>query len=255
MARTSVRRPTQPRGKRASNGLVIAGIVVVLIFALLGVVSAGAFVAGKVSSSPAATATPRVVVAQNQTARLAIARAQAQATAIVRHAQVAGRAIVSVATTRANKQVKRMLAAAKHQSQATVSSSTPSIAAAVPPTVAPNGAFATTVPTIAQGSVGSGSTGSSGTTSGTTPNLSGLPASWKVVGYNATFGSGPGSAGSITVTNRSGKTFSGYARVTYAQGGYATGYFSGLAPGATEVLSLNGRAYSGGGYSISVVPR
>jgi hypothetical protein len=73
------------------------------------------------------------------------------------------------------------------------------------------------------------------------------------VAYNATFGSGPGGAGSITVTNRSGKTFSGIARVVYAGGGSASAPFSGLAPGQTLTLPLNGRAYPGGGYQILVV--
>jgi hypothetical protein len=80
-----------------------------------------------------------------------------------------------------------------------------------------------------------------------------LPSSWLVVAYNATFGSGPGSAGSITVTNRSGKRFSGTAEVVYAGGGTARAVFSGLAPGQTLVLPLNGPTYPGRGFTIRVV--
>jgi hypothetical protein len=86
----------------------------------------------------------------------------------------------------------------------------------------------------------------------TAPNLRGLPASWLVVGYNATFGSGPGSAGSISVLNRSGKVFSGVAVVQYTRGGSASASFSGLAPGQSLLLPLNGRVYAGGGYRILV---
>ena len=71
--------------------------------------------------------------------------------------------------------------------------------------------------------------------------------------YNATFGSGPGSAGSISVTNRDARTFSGTAEVVYTNGTTARAGFSGLAPGQTVVLPLNGAVYPGGGYHIEVV--
>jgi hypothetical protein len=94
---------------------------------------------------------------------------------------------------------------------------------------------------------GAGSTSTGGGSTSTTPNLSGVPASWLVVAYGATFGSGPGSAGSITVLNRSQKTFSGTARVEYVGHngslGSSSATFSGLAPGQTEVLPLNGAPY------------
>jgi hypothetical protein len=54
------------------------------------------------------------------------------------------------------------------------------------------------------------------------------------------------------VTNRSGKTFNGVAHVAYAKGGGANAAFSGLAPGQTRVLPLNGPAYPGGGYTITM---
>jgi hypothetical protein len=84
----------------------------------------------------------------------------------------------------------------------------------------------------------------------TSPNLSGLPDTWKVVGYGATFGSGPGNAGSVGVLNRSAKTFSGVVVVQYANGGSASAPFSGLAPGQSLTLPLNGKSYTGGGYHI-----
>jgi hypothetical protein len=70
------------------------------------------------------------------------------------------------------------------------------------------------------------------------------------VGYNVSFGSGPGNAGSITVLNRGKTAFSGVARVYYTGGGSSRAIFTNLAPGQTAVLPLNGRAYTGRGYTI-----
>jgi hypothetical protein len=82
------------------------------------------------------------------------------------------------------------------------------------------------------------------------PNLSGLPSTWLVVGYNATFNSGSSGVGTISVVNRSGKTFRGVAIVKYKTGGSASASFSGLAPGQAVVLPLSGSTYRGGGYQI-----
>jgi hypothetical protein len=79
------------------------------------------------------------------------------------------------------------------------------------------------------------------------------------VAYNVTFGSGPGTAGSITVTNRDARSFSGVARVTYLAGGRTVGSaeaaFGALSPGQTVVLPLNGQPYPAvaSDYRISVL--
>jgi hypothetical protein len=280
VGRSTVRQADLTGRRRTFTWPVAAGVAVVLAFAVVGVVSAGTFVADKMSGgSNAATRTPPPrrgpsVAVQDVT------RAQAQATAIVNSAQTAGHGIVATATTRANRQARTIVAAARRQaaaiaakSAASASSNTGSGVSAAPPVsptapavVAPyTGTSAqtatqggTTASTTYQGVTTAPTTTAYGTTTGsgptTAPNLAGLPASWKVVGYNATFGSGRGSAGSITVTNRSGKTFSGTAKVVYAHGGSALASFSGLAPGQTLVLPLNGAAYRGGGYRIVVNP-
>jgi hypothetical protein len=82
------------------------------------------------------------------------------------------------------------------------------------------------------------------------PNLRGVPSNWLVVGYNATFNPGSGGVGTISVVNRSGKTFRGVAIVKYKTGGSASASFSGLAPGQAEVLTLSGSPYPGGGFQI-----
>jgi hypothetical protein len=236
LGRSVVRPVEDPRSKRTLSGLVVAGIAVVLLFAVLGVISAGAFVAGKVSTAKA-TATPHSLARSNL-----IPQARSQATSIVRAAQTAGHHIVATATTRGNKQAKALLNRAKQRASTQ----------------------ATTVPTAQSSSTststGTGSTSSSSQASGSPPatpstgssiNFRTLPASWLVVAYNATFGGGPGRAGGITVTNRSEKkAFSGVARVLYTRGGSASATFSGLAPGQTVVLPLNGAIYQGGGFRI-----
>jgi hypothetical protein len=101
--------------------------------------------------------------------------------------------------------------------------------------------------------VSSGATapGAGSTSSGTsgTPDLGGVPASWKVVAFNASLGTGSG-IGTVTVLNRSSGTFSGTVKIAYARGGAAYASFSGLAPGQSEVLTLSGTPYPGGGYTI-----
>jgi hypothetical protein len=70
-----------------------------------------------------------------------------------------------------------------------------------------------------------------------------------VVAYNASFGAGSG-VGTVTVVNRAATSFSGTVKIAYARGGAAYASFSGLAPGQTEVLTLTGSPYRGGGYTI-----
>ena len=273
MGRTTVQPKNRPRGRKPVNGVAVVAVIAVLLFALVGVVSAGAFVSNKLagSSKPAAkrnnagTSPSTTIALQN------LARAQAQATAIVQKAQLDGHIIVSKETTKAHRQAKSILntaqrQASKIQHQAAATPVSTPVAVAQP--------VATPVPTysatngytgqpIAQnpGLAGSQYVGTPGTTVGrgsissatgtaTSPNLSGVPASWLVVGYSASFGSGPGTAGSISVINRSGKLFSGVARVAYTSGGFASAPFSGLAPGQSITLPLNGAAYHGGGYHI-----
>ncbi|MBV9280739.1 MAG: hypothetical protein JOZ41_11700 [Chloroflexi bacterium] len=280
VGRSTVRQADLAGRRQTFTWPVAAGVAVVLAFAVVGVVSAGSFAADKLSgSSKSATSTPPArrgpsVAVQDVT------RAQAQATAIVNNAQAAGHGIVATATTRANRQAGAIVAAARRQAAAiaakspasssgssgTAASAAPPVSPTAPAVVAPyTGTSAqstfqggTTPSTTYQGVTTVPTTPAYSTTTGsgaaTSPSLAGLPASWKVVGYNATFGAGPGSAGSITVTNRSGKKFSGMARVVYAHGGSAVASFSGLAPGQTLVLPLDGAAYRGGGYRIEVNP-
>jgi hypothetical protein len=228
-----------------------AGIIVVLAFAVIGVVTAGAFVADHVSSSskPSAkqhgrTGTPVAVQV--------VTRARSRATAIVAEAQAASESIVARANTKAKSIVataQRRLARASARPtqippQPTAIPTSPPAVAAPQPTLAPTAVLN-----------GQATGPSRGVTAPPGVNLNGLPASWVVVGYNATFGSGPGSAGSITVTNRTGNTYSGVVTVVYARGGSARAAYSGLGPGQTEVLPLNGTRYGGGGYQIHVTAR
>lgn len=236
----------------------------ILLFALLGVGSAGAYFAGKLSTGSSAPS-HRGRASGSSVAVADVARAQAQATAIVKAAQDASGTIVKQATRKARRQANVIIATAHRRARA-ISAAAPAPVTSAPPatggiTTAPGSGASTgagiaqqpvVVPTAVplQTPIVSGTTPS--TASGTTPNLSGVPASWLVVGYNATFGSGPGSAGSISVINRSGKVFSGVATVRYSTGALASASFSGLAPGQSEVLPLNGPAYPGGGYVIGV---
>ena len=206
MDRAIVNRADRPSGrKRLDTALVVAAGVVVL-FAVVGVVSAGSFVAGKVSGNTTkATATVKpatssALVAQN------IHRAQAQATAIVRQAQRAGHSIVTSANANARRQANAVIATARRQAASYKAAARASVAAAPVPTAVPStssntagntGTFVQPVvsPTSVSSfnSVGTSSgigTNAGSTTGATVPNLSGLPATWLVVGYNATFGSG-----------------------------------------------------------------
>lgn len=305
MGRNPIRQVQQPRKRGGLSGLVLVGIGIVLLLALYGVVSAGSFVADRLSPSKTPTPQGQTQAAGTPIAVQDIARAEAQATAIVKSAQTTGHAIVTSAAGQARKRAAAIVANARRQAARVTASANASVfatatavtssssAAAAPPgsaaTTGGNGAAATTggaasatspstsgAPSAAtsggsavtSGNQASGTSGQatgSGTSaqgggqtaggsssSSTSPDLSNVPASWRVVGYNATFGSGPGSAGSITVTNRGIKTYSGVATVEYNSGRSASASFSGLAPGESEVLPLNGPAYPGGGYTIVV---
>lgn len=307
MDRGTGRTSAPPSNRRGRDAVVTAGLGVIILFAIVGVVSAGMWVGGKLTGSSQHAASPRVGVTGSKTAQADIARAQAQATRIVKTAQDTGKTIVNRETARAKKQAASIVIAARHRasvaSHSTGSSSSGGTGSAAAggqsaPAATGGGTQAYTAPSNtgtqsygAAGSTGAGTyssgygTGTSGygassgtsgsggynasgaysagsgystrggtsTGAGTSPsNLAGLPSSWLVVGYNATFGSGPGSAGSITVTNRSGKTFSGVARVVYSNGNAASAAFSGIAPGQTLVLPLNGPVYPGGKYSIQM---
>jgi hypothetical protein len=241
---------------------VIAVGAIVLLFAIVGVATAGKYVADRASG--AKTPTP-VAVANNSstTALTAISRAHEQATAIVKAARQNGRAIVSQAASKARHQASQIITQAHRTAASAPARSVPGTPSSAP-------ALPTAAPVVVQPTayVATSSQVTTGTTTGVTattplpvlqntpvgaPNLSGVPASWLVVGYNPTFGSGPGSAGSVGVVNRGSKPFSGTVKVVYTHGGVATAPFSGLAPGASLILPLNGPTYPGGGFTIQVV--
>ncbi len=277
MSRTTIQRATEPRGRQAISRLVMAGIGVVLVFAVIGVVSAGTFVAAKVSGGKTPTQQKHPPPAGTPVAVQDITRAQTQASAIVKSARAAGSVIVSRADARAHKQATAILADARRRAAAIAAAGSSSSSSS---TAGSNGGGTSGVSGSSGAAGASGSTASAGQTGATTsppttvytaptavppsgavasggsapapPDLNSVPASWKVVGYNVAFGAGPGSAGSITVTNRGVKAYSGVATVVYANGGSASAPFSGLAPNQTEVLALNGPAYAGGGYQIQV---
>jgi hypothetical protein len=283
LGRALVDREERPSGRKGLDAALVVAAGVVLLFAVVGVVSAGSFVADRVSgSSTRATATVRPTTTSALAAQ-DIHRAQAQATAIVRQAQSAGHSIVVSASARAQRQANAVIATARRQAAAY----RPPVAAAPAPVPAPT-AVPNTSPALGSGSSGgasglsqapSGSLGaagsnggassavgsgvgtagssnagtvSSGGSSASVPDLRGVPRTWLVVGYNATFAGGTGGVGTISVVNRSGKTFSGVAVVKYKTGGSATASFSGLAPGQSLVLPLAGSRYPGGGYQITM---
>jgi vacuolar-type H+-ATPase subunit H len=260
LARKPVRRVDSPRGRRSLDGLVIAVGVIVLIFAVVGVATAGTYLAGKVSGKP--TSTPLVVgTTVNGNSSRAVALAHAQATAIVEAAKQSKKQILTKAASRARNQAQSIISTARR-----TAANVKAAAASHPTAPAPSSTNATSSSTTASAYPTSTpvynayayptSTPVTATSPATTavgnPNLSGVPASWLVVGYGATFGAGPGSAGSVSVVNRGSKAFSGTVSVVYATGGRATASFSGIAPGQSLVLPLNGPAYKGGGYSIHV---
>jgi hypothetical protein len=222
---------------------MLIGLAIILVFAVIGVVSAGIFVGSALTSS--SKNTPKVIPtsAVAPSTLRDVHRAQAQATRIVAHAQKSGLAAASVLTRRARAQATSLVVAAKRRAGV--------IAAQVPTAVAvPPAASVAPAPTYVAPSTGtSGSTGAPSGSAAGAPNLAGVPAAWKVVAYNPTFGTGSG-VGTVTVLNRSAGSFSGTVKIAYARGGAAYASFTGLAPGQSQVLTLTGTPYSGGGYTI-----
>jgi len=256
LGRSAVHRVDSPRSRRTLNGLLIAAVAVVLLFAVVGVVSAGAFVADKISGGKS-TPTSRTRVTGTSAAVQDVVRAQAQATAIVKQAQFAGRNIVSSSGSKAHRQAKAIVAAARRQAaaikQSGAGSSTVAPTAPVTqPQTAPTALV--TQPQTAPSALPTAQV-AAGATSGSLPstgNLSGYPSSWQVVAHKITFGSGPGSAGNVTVTNRSSVAHSGEVTVQCTAGGSAQASFNALPPGQSELIPLNGRECPGGRYSVPV---
>lgn len=252
MGRTIVRPAGSQRNRKSRDAAVTALFAVVLAFAVLGLVSAVVFAAGHLGTRSAAPAAPKTHNAGHTTgysqAATDIARAQAQATAVVKAANDASSSIIKMANSRAHRQAAAIIAGAKRQAAAVSPAQSSTGQSTAPLQSSTTGTTQSTAPLISATPAPTAvlASGSS------TPNLSSLPASWLVVGYNATFGSGPGSAGGISVINRSAHTFSGVATVRYHSGQVATASFSGLAPGRSLTLPLNGPVYTGGGYTISL---
>lgn len=270
MGRTQVRRVGSPRTRRTIDGFVLVAGAIVLLFAVVGVASAGKYVADKASGSKSATPT---VTTRGGTslASAAITRAHAQATAIVQAANQSKKSIITQARTRARSQANQILTQARRSASKTIASAK----ANTPPVSSPSsnstgGTGGTSSISPSSGSVAAApfptpTYTAPQTTTGAvlapalqntpigSPNLSTVPSSWLVVGYNATFGNGPGSAGSVSIVNRSRSAFSGTVKVVYAHGGVAYAPFHGLASGQSMVLPLNGPKYPGGGFTIQVV--
>lgn len=262
MSRVMVNQAERPSSRRRWDAALVVAACVVVLFAVVGVVSAGSFVAGKVSGGAIKpTATTKVTTTSSLVAQ-DIHRAQAQATAIVRQAQSAGHSIVASANARARRQANAVISGAHRQAAAYRAAVVTAPVAA--PTTVPNTSASVgssnaggATSNVAQVPTSTSSSGA-GVTNGATvnrsgasvPNLSGVPSTWLVVGYNATFPGSAGGVGTISVVNRSGKVFSGVATVKYRTGGSASASFSGLAPGESLVLPLSGTTYRGGGYQI-----
>lgn len=238
--------PTRQSGR---NRLVLVGLAIIIIFAVIGVVSAGIFV-GSAFSSSSKTGSSLHPTVPPSTLR-DVHRAQAQATRIVAQARKSGRAASLRLTKRARAQATALVETARHRAAA--------IAAAVPtPVPAPPPTSSVPGPAYSGGSNSSTGTTSPGGSTGSAqasgavgaPGPGTVPASWKVVAYNATFSNGGAGVGTVTVLNRSTTTFSGTVKIVYSRGGAAYASFAGLAPGGSEVLPLSGTPYPGGGYRI-----
>lgn len=249
MDRPPVRR-SRYQGPRSTSVLYYVGAAIILAFAILGVVSAGNFVGGKMSSS---STTPTATPTRPGSSRVAIqdvTRAQAQATAIVLQAQRRAKSLLRSSRASARRNAAHILASARNQAK-NISGGAGSGAQ---PSTSSGGASPTgTAPS--QSGATSGGTSAGGNAGALSPSvLRTLPSNWLVVGYDVAFGSGPGTAGSISVLNRSNSTFSGVARVDYLgpRGVTSSAYasFANLAPGSAELLSLNGPPYPGDGYHI-----
>jgi vacuolar-type H+-ATPase subunit H len=248
MGRPAVRRLEPHRSRRRRDGAVMAAMAVVALFALVGVASAAVFIADRASgssSSPPAKSSSNngsAVAAQN------IARAHAQATAIVAAAQTASQNIVKSATKDARKKSDQIINSAKRKAAQIVSSARVSSSRSTAPTTSSAQTGTATGPTTAPTAAPVNSNYTP--LPAGSPNLSGYPASWLVIATGVTFGSGPGDAGGITIVNRGKVPFSGVARVYYVGGGSSRAIFSNIAPGQVAIYPLSGRAYTGRGYTI-----
>ena len=248
MSRTVVRRvESQRRGRRRVDSTLMAAFAVMILFAIIGLVSSGIFIAGKVSSSSASQS--HRGAHSNGTGSRALTQARAEATAIITAAQLAGRSIVSGDTARGRRRAASIVAAAQRrahqllaQAQAVPTQAPTAVPPAVPAATSPAGVtspavVATPVATLVAGS------------NPAPPSMAGVPAAWQVIVYGATFGHGPGNAGSISVYNRGATTFSGTAGVHYARGGGSSSTFT-IGPHQTLLLPLNGTPYSGGNWRM-----
>jgi len=240
-------RPPATHGRRLPAFLIIG---VVLLFAVIGVISAGIWASNQISGGPSNTNTP------NHNGQASLAQAHASATAIVAAARRSAHGITSRELRQAHKRSGTIIGAAERKARNIVRKANHQVVSA--PTTSPALAAPTPTPIIPTPTAVAYTTPVTGATSTTPANLSGVPASWLVVAYNVTFGSGPGSVGGVTVTNRSQHTFSGTVVIQYSgpKGalGSSTASFSGLGAGQTEVVGLSGAAYPSGatGYKILV---
>lgn len=243
-------RPVSPSNDpTARRRLVLAGLAVIIVFAVIGVVSAGIFLGSALGSTGKTTGGiihPTVAVSSLQD----VHRAQVQATNIVSQARKSGQTVARDITARARARATALVAAAK-KSAGAIGASSPAPGAPSSPSSTATGNSSTTIPgttgAAPSSTVVSGTSASGGAAG--TPDLSGVPASWKVVAYNAALGTGS-RVGTVSVLNRGSGTFSGTVKIAYNRGGAAYASFSGLGPGHSEVLTLSGSPYPGGGYTI-----
>lgn len=259
MGRSPVRKVQQPRTHRLRDTVIVVACAALVVFAVVGLISAGMFVHGLVKAgSPPIRRTP-----SSAAVAPLLAKARARATNIVRtarHEAIAhAKATESTAAARARhimRKARQRATAIERDSRRHVSA-TPrnrSVARVTPlPTTAPRAYVAPTatsmpIPTSPPVSTASplatsAPAGSHLPPPGPTPNFATLPQSWKVVAYGANL-----SAFTVTVSNRSGSTFSGQVTVTYiGSGGVTLGsayaYFQDLHGGTTAVIPLRGERY------------
>jgi len=246
VSRTVIRRLDQPRRtRRRVDGALMLAFAVLVLFAIIGLVSAGMFVAGKVSGSgPARSA------GQTKTRSSSVALAHSQATAIVTAAQYASRSIVNNATARGKRRAAAIITAAQRRArQILARAQTAPTPVPTAGTQSSGGATTPVSPPVVQPTPGVSVATPVVSGPPPTPTFQGAPASWQVIVYGATFGHGPGNAGSIYVYNRGAGTFSGIAGVRYARGGSSSAPFT-IGPHQTLVLPLNGAPYPGGNWQM-----
>ncbi len=228
--------------------LLIGAAVVFLILAIIGIISSAAFVTGANlgASSPASKAKggdPAGAAALRQARHkaakiIAVAKSQSQqeSAQVMQHAQSEANAILRRARARARR----------------VNSSGPAprgIATSPPAVTAP-----VATPTIGTGGQGGAGTGSTPGTSGpTAPSLSGIPASWQVVTYNADVANR-----TADILNRSAHRFTGTVFLSfYSRRGHLRGRISGnfaAAGNSTSVvpLTLGAEPFKWFSYRLSV---